>query len=57
MVAALQLDVSLIAGSYAVLDQSDGGGVDDMIMNRPIDQQRLVNTIEISANVCPKKGR
>jgi hypothetical protein len=28
-----------------------------MIMNRPIDQERLVNTIEISAHVCPKKGR
>ena len=55
MVTALQLDVGLVAGSYAGLDQPHRGGVSDMIINRPIDQQRLVDAIEIAAHVCPQK--
>ena len=56
MVTAVQLDVALIAGSYAGLDQLDRGPVDHMIMNCPIDQQRLINTIQIAAYVGPEEG-
>jgi len=55
MVTALQLDVGLISGSYAGLDQPHGGGIDHVIMNCPIDQQRLINTTEIAAYVSPEK--
>ena len=45
MVTAVQLDVCLITGSYAGLDQPNRGGIGHMIMNRPEDQQRLINAV------------
>ena len=56
MVTTLQLDVGLILRSHAGLDQVHRGAIDYMIMDCPIDQERLIHAIEVAAYVGPEEG-